>query len=595
MVRLAREVGQRRGFTLVELLVVLAILVLLFGLLFAPMMTSLDLAREGQARAEMQNTARYAMEEVRRTIGNAVYVMPLDVVEPTSAANMAYADLSTVTVASPRRNVSGMLTSPLQPQTQPNAATGGGWLEAIRFIVHPRSGRIVRFDDDPATQALYPPGTTKPISQPSSGTMYEPALEDPFVLYRQVGVWYLDPATGTNRFGSFDVAGSFIPNEPISENALTFGDGYDVQCTGSVCDNCGARFAGFRRYDLSCLACGAPTPGYTYLFDGVRFLPQRVAGEELAKRPNGTVYSARWPAWTGSGYYDPNLPYDDCPQLFPRKLDPRVLVYRFDSGIPGYDTSDPEYDSYAVPPAYRGNPQLVASWDVNAGAVKFGRFYRQIITLTDTNGNVSVATQDDEATITPIRPAGSTIVPTGYRIEPDPVAIILPTTVKVRVVANLTGGGMQWFDLVQTDQYQQNQIGTWQFGVRRSLPPASWAPWLPDDWAVEMDILFNDRAIVGPPGVAKFAAMGLSVDSVDVYIGYWARRNADLYSATPTGRDDRVCVDYHTRNVLDVTLTVGEYVDYMEDVDGNKAVPAPPPITQQAALHDTVAVRNAGR
>jgi prepilin-type N-terminal cleavage/methylation domain-containing protein len=595
VVRLAPEVGQRRGFTLVELLVVLAILVLLFGLLFAPMMTSLDMAREGQARAEMQNTARYAMEEVRRTIGNAVYVMPLDIVEPAADPTRAYANLSTITVASPRRNVSGVLMSPLQPETRPNAATGEAWLEAIRFTVHPRSGRIVRFDDDPATQALYPPGTTKSISLPSSGTMYAPVPEDPFVLYRQVGVWYLDPAVGKHRFGSFDSAGSFIPNEPISENALTFGDGYDVQCSASVCDNCGTRFAGFRSYDYPCLSCAAQTPGYTYLFDGVKFAPHRVAGEQLAKRPDGTVYSARQPAWVGSSYRDPDLPYDPCPQLSPRKLDPRVLVYRYDTSIPGYDTGNPEYDSYAAPPALRGNPQLTVSWSADAGAVKFGRFFRQIVTLTDTNGNVNVATQDDEATITPIRPVGSTVVPTGYRIEPDPAAVILPNSVKVRAVANLTGGGMRWFDLVQTDQYQQSQIGRWQFAVRRALPPSNWASWLPDEWATEMDILFSDRPVIGPPGVAKFAALGMNVDSVDVYIQYWARRNADLFSANPTARDDIVCVDYHTRGVLDVTLAVSEFVDYMEDIDGNKTVPAPPPYTEQAVLHDTVAVRNAGR
>ena len=598
MVLLAPEAGRRRGFTLVELLVVLAILVLLFGLLFAPMMTSLDLAREGQARAEMQNTARYAMEEIRRTIGNAVYVMPLEIVEPVSVPGMAYANLSKVTLASPQRGVTGVLMSPLQPATRPNVATGVEWLEAVRFVVHPRSGRMVRFDDDAATQALYPPGTTKSISLPSSGTMYEPVLEDPFVLYRQVGVWYLDPAISDYRFGSFDASGNFLSNEPISENALTFGDGYDIRCTGSVCDGCGARFAGFRRYDLPCLACAAPNPGYTYLFDGVRFVPHGTAGEQLAARTDGTVYTARRGGWTGPNHHL-QQPYQPSGQLSPRKLEPRIRVYRFDSNLGAngaYDTANPKYDTYrAVPDDTSASPQLTITWDREAGGVKFGRLFRQAITLTDTNGDVSVATQDDEATITPIRPTGSTIVPIGYRIDPNPAAIILPDTVKVRVVANLSAGGIRWFDLVRTDQYEQDEIGLWQFAVRRSAPPPNWAPWLPDDWAIDMDILFNNRAVTGPPGVAKFAAMGLSVDDVDIYIQYRARRNTDLFSASPTGRDDIVAVDYHTRNVIDVTLTVGEYVDYMEDVDGNKAPPAPPPIAEQAALHDTVAVRNAGR
>jgi prepilin-type N-terminal cleavage/methylation domain-containing protein len=592
VVRLAREVGRRRGFTLVELLVVLAILVLLFGLLFAPMMTGLDMARAGQSRARMQDTARYAMEEIRRTVGNAVYVVPLDIVQPASAApGLGYANLSTVTVVSPRRSVTGVLASPLQPATRPNASTGVSWLEAVRFTVHPQSGRIVRFDDDAATRSVYPPGTTKPLAQPSSGMMYEPMLEDPFVLHRQVGVWYLDPSVGEHRFGRFDGAGNFVSNEPFSENALT--QGYDIQCSGSVCDNCGARAAGFRRYDLGCTACGAPSPGYTYLFDGAQFRPQRAAGEQLTSRPDGTLYSARQGGWTGDSYYDVN---NASPQLFQRQLEPRVRFLRYDVNTGGH--TDLQYDTYSVPPTDRGNPQLAVTWDRDAGAVKCGRFYLQRITLDGVDPNVNVSWVDDQATVQPIRPPSPpSVVPTGYRIDPNPAAIILPHTVKVRVVANLSGGETRWFDLVQSDQYEQDEIGAWQFAIRRELPPQNWEPWIPEDWATSIDVLFNNRPAIGPPGVAKFAAMGMNnVTSIDIYIQYWARRNADIYRGPgSTGRDDIVCVDYHTRNVLDVSLTVADFVDYMEDAQGNRAIPAPPPMTQQAALHDTVAVRNAGR
>jgi prepilin-type N-terminal cleavage/methylation domain-containing protein len=49
---------RRAGFTLVEVLVVLAILVILFGLLFAPMMAGMDMATQGRIQARLQDTAR---------------------------------------------------------------------------------------------------------------------------------------------------------------------------------------------------------------------------------------------------------------------------------------------------------------------------------------------------------------------------------------------------------------------------------------------------------------------------------------------------------------------------------------------------------
>jgi hypothetical protein len=46
---------------------------------------------------------------------------------------------------------------------------------------------------------------------------------------------------------------------------------------------------------------------------------------------------------------------------------------------------------------------------------------------------------------------------------------------------------------------------------------------------------------------------------------------------------------------MDVSVTLSEFVDYIEDANGNYVLPAPPPKPQQAALHDTIVVRNAGR
>jgi len=610
VVSVQTEARQRSGFTLVELLVVLAILVLLFGLLFAPMMTSLDMAREGQVRARMQDTVRQTMEDVQRTVSNAVHVLPLREVRPAAAPALSYVDTSQLAVIVPN---AGSLTGPLQPPVRPDPSAGTQWMRAVRYVVHPRSGRIVRNDDVGVNFATYPPGTTAPLSasQPSSGVSYIPEVDDPFVLYRQVGILREVPRAQAEygfgdrwyRFGSLveQPTGSgtyvFYSNRPETENALSQASGCDVPCTGSVCDSCGVRYPGFREYSANCPACSAAV-GYTYLFDGVRFAPQHAANEQLQPLRDGTVYRAEHGGWTGYAHSDVTVA---APQLFPRLLDPRITVYRYNSTTGGY--TDLQYDSFS--PGLRGTPQLDVRWDADNGSVEFGRFFLQTITLTDTGGAVNVATATDQAAMLPLEsepgvPPGRTLVPNGYQVTPAPTAIILPDTVQVRAIVTFTDGTQRQVDYVRTSQTEQSQIGAQQFAVKRALPPSAWESWVPENWALSMDVLFSEFPGTGPPGPAKFAQDAgrpvTDVRDVQLYIGYSARRNADIHSgASATARDDLVRVDYSTRNVMDVSFTLAEFVDYTEDANGNYVLPAPPPKPQQAALHDTIAVRNAGR
>jgi type II secretory pathway pseudopilin PulG len=588
---------------LVELLVVLAILVLLFGLLFAPMMTSLDMAKEGQIRARMQDTARQAMEDIQRTVTNAIHVLPVRVVTPTTAPTLAYVNTSQLAVILP---VPGSLTSPPQPPTRPDPTRNRNWIEAVRYAVHPYSGRIVRSDDVGIDLTAFPPGTTAPmsLSQPTTGLEYTPSYEDPFILYRQVGILFEVPQAQAEygfggrwfRFGSLvdDGTGNlvFYSNRPETENALTLAGGYDVPCSTSVCDNCGARYPGFRAYGADCASCGTAA-GYTYLFDSVRFTPVHAANEQLQSQRDGTEYRAEHGAWTG---YVQGSPTTVCPRLFPAVMDPRVTVWRYNSTTGAY--TDLQYDSYDA--ALRGTPQFGVAWDADKGTVKFGRTYTQTVTLTESGGTVSTLVGSDEATVTPLDPPGPT-APNGYRIDPTPNAIILPDTVTMRAVANLSGGTIRWIDYAQTQQLEQDQIGEWQFAVKRELPPANWASWIPENWALSMDLLFNNLEFTGPPGPAKFAAaLGVpvsQVSNVELQIEYWARRNADIFaggSATPTARDDLVRVDYNTRGLIDLNLTLSEFAEYEEDATNTYVLPPPPPKRQQVALHDTLVVRNAG-
>ena len=225
--------------------------------------------------------------------------------------------------------------------------------------------------------------------------------------------------------------------------------------------------------------------------------------------------------------------------------------------------------------------------------------FTQVLTLTESGGQggVEQSPPSTRPPSTPFNAAPLPTSPTGYRIDPVPTAIIIPSTVSVRVIANLQAGGSRWWDLVKTNQQEQSQIGSNQFALRRELPPTNWAQWLPDDWATSIDVLLPDAldprdAAPGPPKFDALLGPGV-VSSVDIVVTYWARRNADIHRGnSSTGRDDVVRVDYNSRNVLEVGLKLSEFEDYMEDMDGNYIVPAPPPTAQTASLHDTVTVRN---
>lgn len=608
------ESGPRRGFTLVELLVVLAILIVLFGLLFAPMMTSLEMARQGQSRAKMQDTVRYAMEDIRRTVGNAIYVLPPHIMYPAlyspgnPTVNPPAADLSMLTVVAPRRDsVTQMLMTPLQPEVKlaPNDPAGAAakpWIAAVRYVVHPRSGRLVTYQDSTADPALKgQEGHTTSVSEQISSDPYEPDVANPFVLFRQTGIWYRVAAGPPEQwaFGSFDANKIFLADRPISENALTGVDGYDIPCAASVCANCGARTPGFRSYADKCGTCGGQL-GYLYQFPDATLSPQRVAGEALKKRDDGVVYTAAHAGWTGYVQSDPTA---GAPQLDPRALDPRITVYRYDPTASAY--SELQYDSYD--PARRGTPALDVAWDNDAGAVRFGHPYDQIVTLTSGGITFAPSRPPDQAAVSSLDANG--VTPTGYRIDTygttpaSNPAIIVPSTVGVRIIVTVGGATARkyWWDLVRTEQYQQSAIGPWQFAVRRSLPPASWAPWVPADWATNVDVLFNNTDPMGPPGVTRFETMfGVgNVSSVEIHLHYWARRNADIFRtappSAPSGRDDIVRVDYNTSDAIDAALKVSQFQDYVDDGSGNLTVPPPPPNPRVASLSDTIMVRNAAR
>jgi len=70
------DLSRRReqGFTLVELLVVMAITVILLGLIFGPLVQGFNLTNRARVQVLAQDTARRTMEDVQRELSNAVFL-----------------------------------------------------------------------------------------------------------------------------------------------------------------------------------------------------------------------------------------------------------------------------------------------------------------------------------------------------------------------------------------------------------------------------------------------------------------------------------------------------------------------------------------
>jgi prepilin-type N-terminal cleavage/methylation domain-containing protein len=64
----------RRGFTLLELLIVMALTVILLGLIFGPLISSFNLTSRARTQIESQTAARDTMRLVTRLLSNAVFV-----------------------------------------------------------------------------------------------------------------------------------------------------------------------------------------------------------------------------------------------------------------------------------------------------------------------------------------------------------------------------------------------------------------------------------------------------------------------------------------------------------------------------------------
>ena len=159
----------RGGFTLVEVLVVMAIMVVLFGMLFVPISSSIDMARAGQSRVQMQQQLQMAMQRINRGLATArrIYLpeyIPIENTPGDTADDTYLINYSNIT---------------FQPS---------GFVDpyAVRYAVMTQADPVI--EEIPAGSGFW-----YCIPQP-------PDLDNPWILYRMEG--RMEPVGGRNVFGA---------------------------------------------------------------------------------------------------------------------------------------------------------------------------------------------------------------------------------------------------------------------------------------------------------------------------------------------------------------------------------------------------------
>ena len=596
--RVVRVAGsRRRGFTLTEVLVALAVMVILFALLFAPMIAGLDWVSTGRANVKLQDACRYTMETLRRELGEAVYVhrtsgamFPGANAAPYDQDDIFAPNYSQITFNPPERDNQGRVKHPPRATTEWVDTDGDGIGDTQLNVVVRYAVRLV----DPSR---------------------EYSEENPFTLFRQEFIW--DPSQAWPYLGRYNSSGVWEPETPISENALTPRRGATFVPTTTVSWTAGATAP---TYTNGYYVPGAGT-NVMYLFQGVQFVPQRITGEVL-QTDNGIVYKSRYGGWDGTplSYYRDGGgdPYDFLPPYDPAhdpafgvyrsELDARIMLYRW-TGT-GYTSLRTGMDSMAPAPLMRS---VRLRWSPDGGAVTCGQqaktvgtnYYYRIIQFNGmaASGWYNVAPSAGIAAIWPsssANPQDSADAPYAYRIDPDDgdgAAVIDPESVKVRVVGYV-GGQRRQIELKPTENFDQTSIRGDEFCphlIRQDYDSDG----TPDGTTLMLRLSRYDPP--RPTSLALFGSSPAAANTFQIQMLYYYRRNA-TYDATKDAAgeepfvSDIVKVDYSTRTIQNVGISLQRYTDLEETAVGSGIYRIPPgEHPNEVTVRDQVVARNYGR
>lgn len=603
----------RGGFTLLEVLVVLGILVVLFALLFIPMTAGVDMAASGRTQAEMQQDLRMAMEQAARDLTEATYVYPPELIKVATASSVYTGEheymvnYSVMTFLLPAKDASGRPEQPLRPVWQ---STPGGRLPvATRYAVRTANTALrVWPAGSPGN-----PGPNDKVFLVSAG----PGPESTFQLYRQQGFCIYDPDLRMYTFGSYTdldgdgtvTASEFVIDRPNAENALTPRIGADVVCTQTVCRDNGEAVSGYVPVNLNDLANRSddtldvsPGPGWTpqlvYLFEGVQFRPERIVDEPLRMAADGSSYRADKGAWLGllndgtRTIFD--LVWGNALAINSSELRPRLVVRRWNDTDGAYTTVPMDtdlLDPAQAPPDADTNNLLNLRWNSRAGQVLVADSVPVLAQVDSAPGVVFAEQVDPGAGFWTIGPTRADVLPewpttptsssearapVGYVLDPwraegvagawNPWANqaqatqrdirIIPESVRVWIVFRRRNTNeVQRRELARANVQDQDQIGLLQYTAT------------PFDDGKQVELKFNPSVPPGPDLVARLidpSLSGVLEFSCEIQIYYQARRNFDPVS----GRDDQIVASYSTGTAYNLRLALSEYSPYEAQTSG---------------------------
>ncbi|MCX7598403.1 MAG: prepilin-type N-terminal cleavage/methylation domain-containing protein [Armatimonadetes bacterium] len=531
----------RSGFTLVEVLVVLAVMVILFGLLFAPMISGLNLVSRGRRHVVMQDAVRLALEQMKRDLAEAVYVFDPVVYTVSSIdgqpANSKVVDYNTlVFVPAARHQGTSAPLLPLRPEIgQVYLADYGQTvpaIRAVRYAIH-----LVKRHQ-------------------------RHAPDNPFALFRQEG--YVVRQNG---------AWKWAEGQEQVENALTPRADVDLPPTLSVCEGCHSAWTG---YVEECPNC-PPVQPLHYITDAVQFVSQRVCGELLQQSSDGAVYRASMGGWLGT-QNDGTRRFGLDLAMLGAEIDPRIVVYRRLQGA--LQVYADTYDGTLM------DPDLSLKWDSAAGVVNFaepqtvnilfdlgrqpGAYYFLRIDADEYDGSGALRRPPRTARAYPVYAdsgaqawAPAVRAPVAYVVDPTEngargPAKIIDHSIGARLRLTYSSGASSldyYYDFERTYTYDQEKIGPWQF-----------CPILSTD-GTSAQVRFNRHNPPSPDWFVGSALPGYSLSGFVVELRYAIRRNFDAN----TGEDDIVRADYSTKWVVNLALTLASYVD-LEATGGTPAV-----------------------
>ncbi len=336
----SRARGNARGFTLVEIVVTVALLGVVLALLLVPVMSSLGYFRSATARADAQTAARLGVDAMARELTEAMYVQ-LDMYD------------NSITAFIPPLRI-----DPSDPNSEIVTPPRPDWSRAVRYW------RALR---DPTTnynpQAQLGPGNTYflartaieqlPDDPPDSLAPF--ATHDPWNRWndeweaeqRAAGAEGITNWSAINRMVHTDLDWRFEGDSFGRRNA-TLQPGFPYLwvryqlAAGYIGEAAAARL--YRDHVV------ALTPNAVdYDVSQLEFNPTVVAGEWLrpAQRPGSrdySIYRARYPLWRlGASYTgwaqlseEPLEPLGAVLSSLTWARDPFLLIYRYELGMGGW-------------------------------------------------------------------------------------------------------------------------------------------------------------------------------------------------------------------------------------------------------------------